>query len=98
MSRAASAVAGAAGEIKAQMPEVASTTRTAMAEVQREMKAGSDEALTTGATLSFGVALGLLLGGAPRLLVGIALLPAAAMAMTLWDRRTRGAKAGATRT
>jgi hypothetical protein len=80
------------------MPEIASSTRTAVAEVQREMQAGSDDALTTGATLSFGVAIGLLIGGAPRLLVGVALLPAAAMAFTLWDRRTRTGRSSGGRT
>jgi hypothetical protein len=88
VSRAASAAASTAGDIAAQMPEVASSTRSAVAEIRREMRAGSDEALTSGATLSFGIAIGLLLGGAPRALVGLAMVPAAAMAVTLWERRS----------
>jgi hypothetical protein len=41
-----------------------------------------------GTTLSVGLALGLLLGGANRLLVILALIPAAAMGFTLLDRQS----------
>jgi len=56
------------------------------------MRTGSDEMLSMGSALSFGLAGGLLLGGAPRLLVAAAFLPAVAMVLTLLDRssRTRG--------
>ena len=43
-----------------------------------------------GTTLSVGLALGLLLGGANRLLVILALIPAAAMGFTLLDRSQTG--------
>jgi hypothetical protein len=46
--------------------------------------------LTTGATLSLGVAIGLLIGGASRLLVVLALIPGVAMGLTLLDRSGRG--------
>ena len=52
------------------------------------MRAGSDEMLTVGGVLSFGFAMGLLVGGANRLLVAGALIPAAAMIITLLDRST----------
>ena len=53
--------------------------------------------LTVGSVLSFGFAMGLLVGGANRLLVAIALIPAAALGLTLLDRPA-GASARASRT
>ena len=53
------------------------------------MRAGSDEMLSVGSVLSFGFAMGLLIGGASRLLVAVALVPAAAMGLTLMDRVSR---------
>ena len=50
------------------------------------MRAGSDEMLSVGSVLSFGFAMGLLVGGASRLLVAVALIPAAMMGLTLLDR------------
>jgi hypothetical protein len=50
------------------------------------MEAGSDQMLAVGASLSLGLALGMLVGGANRLLVAVALIPATAMAFTLLDR------------
>jgi hypothetical protein len=50
------------------------------------MEAGSDEMLAVGASLSLGLAIGMLIGGAPRILVAIALIPATAMGFTLLDR------------
>ena len=46
----------------------------------------SDEVLAVGTSLSLGLAMGLLLGGANRLLVILALIPATAMGLTLFDR------------
>jgi hypothetical protein len=45
----------------------------------------------TGAAFSLGMVTGLILAGANRLLVAIALLPAAAMGATLIDRWNRSA-------
>ena len=53
------------------------------------MRSGSDEMLSVGSVLSFGFAMGLLIGGASRILVTIALIPAAAMGLTLMDRVSR---------
>ena len=58
------------------------------------MEAGSDEALAVGASLSVGLAIGLLLGGANRLLVVLALIPATAMSFTLLDRYAGGRLSG----
>ena len=86
----ASNVRGAAETVVARLPDAAATTKAAVDEAARRIETGSDEMLTTGATLSLGVAIGLLLGGASRILVALALIPAAAMGMTLLDRNTRG--------
>jgi hypothetical protein len=90
----ASGVKGAAETVAARLPEAAATTRAAVDEAARRIETGSDEMLTAGATLSLGLALGLLIGGASRILVTLALIPAAAMGMTLLDRNGRnGARA-----
>jgi hypothetical protein len=86
---AAGTVRGAAGEAVARLPEVAATTRSAIEDANRQMRAGSDEMLSVGSVLSFGFAMGLLIGGASRLLVAVALIPAAAMGLTLMDRVSR---------
>ena len=52
------------------------------------IQSGSDEALAIGTALSTGIAIGLILGGANRLLVGAALVPTAAMGFTLLSRYT----------
>jgi hypothetical protein len=88
----ASGVRGAAETVAARLPEAAANTRAAVDEAARRIETGSDEMLTTGATLSIGVAIGLLLGGANRILVVLALIPAAAMGMTLLDRNTRNGR------
>ena len=89
----AGTVATAASGAVARLPEAAQTTRGAVEEANRAIRAGSDEVLTAGTTLSVGLALGLLLGGANRLLVILALIPAAAMGFTLLDRSQNGRSA-----
>jgi len=68
------------------LPEVAATTRSAIEDANRQMQSGSDEMLAMGTALSFGMAIGMLFGGAPRLFVAGALVPAAAMVITLFTR------------
>jgi hypothetical protein len=78
-----------AGEVVNRLPAAAASTREAITTATRQMESSSDEMLTAGTMLSLGVALGLLLAGSNRLLVAIALIPAAAMGATLIDRRSR---------
>lgn len=85
---AAGTVKDAANEAVARLPEAAATTRVALADAQRAIESGSDETLSAGTLVAFGFALGLLVGGANRLLVLLALVPAAAMGITLLDRQT----------
>jgi hypothetical protein len=89
VSEAAGTVRGAAEDAVARFPEVAATTRSAIEDANRQMRAGSDEMLTIGSVLSFGFAMGLLVGGASRLLVAGALVPTAMMGLTLLDRSSR---------
>jgi hypothetical protein len=57
-----------------------------MSEARRAIRSGTDEGLAAGTILSFGLAIGLLIGRANRLLVLTALIPAAAMGSTLLER------------
>ena len=85
---AADTVRGVANEAAARLPEAAATTRDAISDARRTIDSGSDETLSAGTLVAFGFALGLLVGGANRLLVMLALVPAAAMGLTLLDRQT----------
>jgi hypothetical protein len=93
----ANEVADRASAVASRLPEAAATTRSAVEEAARRMEAGSDEALAVGTSLSVGLAIGLLLGGANRVLVALALIPATAMGFTLLDRYAGGRGTTATR-
>jgi len=69
------------------VPEVARVSRGAVDDLVRSIETGSDERVSAGVTLSLGLALGMLLGGAPRLLIAFALAPVAIMSLVLADRR-----------
>ena len=73
----------------ARVPEIADSTRAAVDGALRQMESGSDEALTAGASLALGAAIGMLVGGAPRLFIVVALVPVAAIGAILLDRQTR---------
>lgn len=81
-------VTTAANDAMAKLPDAATTTRDALAEANRTITASSDDTLSAGTLVSVGFALGLLVGGANRFLVLLALLPAAAMGLTLLDRQS----------
>lgn len=85
---AADTVRSVANDAVAKLPEAAATTRVALADARRTIDSGSDETLSAGTLVAFGFALGLLIGGANRLLVVLALIPAAAMGLTLLDRQS----------
>ena len=82
----ATEVAEKANAVASRLPEAAATTRSAVEEAARRMEAGSDQMLAVGASLSLGLAIGMLIGGANRILVALALIPATAMGFTLLDR------------
>ena len=83
----ADTVAGVAGEVSARLPEAAGTTRDAFQEANRMVRAGSDETLKVVGALSIGFAGGLLLGGAPRILVIVSLVPALLVGSEFVDRK-----------
>jgi hypothetical protein len=89
-SQVAETVSGVAGEVGARLPEAATGTRSAIDEATRRVRSGSDTSLKIGGALSIGFALGLLIGGANRLLVVAALLPAALIGSTLVERMEEG--------
>jgi len=69
------------------MPEVARNSRTLMEDAMQNIERSSDERVAAGVTLSLGLAIGMLLGGAPRILTVLALVPVAAFGLVLMDRR-----------
>lgn len=89
MREAAGTMRDVAAEVATQLPSVAATTRDVMEQAAQSMETSTSETLMAGTTLSLGLALGLLIGGANRILVALALLPAAAMGATLLDRQAR---------
>ena len=83
-------VADKASAVAARLPEAAATTRSAVEEAARMIEAGTDEMLAMGTSLAMGLAIGMLVGGAPRILVAAALVPATAMGFTLLNRSNGG--------
>ena len=86
----AGSVMAAAGDAVSHLPEAAATTRDALVDANRAIRSGSDESLSAGTLVTVGFALGLFVGGANRLLVLVALIPAALMGLTLMDRQNTG--------
>jgi hypothetical protein len=77
-----------AGEIATRLPDAAASTRVVVGQANVQMQASSNETLIAGTSLSVGVAIGLWAAGSSRILVLMALIPAAAMGSTLLERRT----------
>ena len=88
-------VKGAIENVSRSVPDVARASRSAVDDLFRVIETGSDERVTAGVSLSLGLALGMLLGSAPRLLVIIALAPVVAAGLVLADRRTKGSSSRA---
>jgi ABC-type uncharacterized transport system ATPase subunit len=82
-------VRGAIENVGRQVPEVARASRRSIDDMFKAIETGSDERVSAGVTLSIGLAIGMLLGGAPRLLILAALAPVAAMGLVMEDRRKR---------
>ena len=92
---AAREVRSALAGVGRSMPQVARVSRGAVDDLMRAIETGSDQQVTFGVSLSLGLAIGMLLGGAPRPLIALALAPVAIMGMALVDRRTGRTKSGA---
>ncbi|MBI3748620.1 MAG: hypothetical protein HY262_07225 [Chloroflexi bacterium] len=90
VSTAAGSAAAAASDAASQVPAIAEGARSVLVDANRQIRAGSDEVLIVGGALSLGFAMGLLFGGANRLLVAAAMLPAASMGLTILERANQG--------
>lgn len=95
------AVQGAVHEVRGALvgagrsvPAVVGASRSAIGDLYRVIDSGSDERIAAGVTLSLGLAIGMLIGGAPRLLIALALAPLVAMGLVLADRQAAPAKVG----
>jgi hypothetical protein len=75
------------GGVGRSMPDVARASRTAVDDLVRTIETGSDERVSAGVSLSLGLAIGMLIGGAPRILIALALAPVAIMGVVISDRR-----------
>lgn len=88
-------VRGALDDVRRSVPEVARASRAAVDDMVTAMEKSSNDRAQAGVTMSLGLAVGMLLGGAPRLFVLVALVPVAAMALALGSRRSKGGPASA---
>ncbi|MEO6208211.1 MAG: hypothetical protein ABIP77_09695 [Candidatus Limnocylindrales bacterium] len=82
----ADSVAGAAGEVTSRIPEVTQSTKDALTEANRMVHRGSDDTLRIIGSASIGFAVGLLVGGANRILIVASLVPAALIGATMVER------------
>ena len=98
VSAAVAEVRGALENVSRSVPDMARASRSAVDDMFKAIESGSDERVSAGVTLSLGLAIGMLLGGAPRLLILAALAPVAAMGLVLQDRRKRSSSSRATAT
>jgi hypothetical protein len=80
-------VGDAVDTVRTTIPEVARASRELAGEALQRIEAGSDQQISAGATMSLGLAIGMLLGGAPRILIAFALVPVAAIGIVLLGRR-----------
>lgn len=86
VSDAAGALKSVTEDAAARLPGIAATGRSTFDDANRRIAAGSDEMVRLGTAMSFGFAIGLLIGGANRLLVGAAFVPVCMLGLALLDR------------
>jgi hypothetical protein len=80
------AVAGTAAE---RLPSAVAQAQSTVDDTARVLNQWPDQRLVVGTSFSIGLGVGMFLSGTNRLLVAVALIPAAAMAATLMGRDTR---------
>jgi hypothetical protein len=85
---AAGAAKVAAEDVATRLPGMAAMGRSAFDDATRRIDASSDEMVRLGTAAGFGFAVGLLVGGANRLLVGAAFVPVGMLGMALLERST----------
>jgi len=86
VSDAAAAAGSLATDASTRLPGVAATTRAAFGDANLRIRASSDEMLRLGTAVSFGLAAGLLIAGANRILVAAAMIPVGMMGMAMLER------------
>lgn len=86
VSDAAAAAASLATDASTRLPGVASTARATFDDANLRIRASSDEMLRLGTAVSFGLAAGLLLAGANRILVAAAMVPVGMMGLAMLER------------
>jgi hypothetical protein len=96
VAAAANQVRGALQGVSNQVPQVARASRGAIDDLYRMIDGSSDERVTAGVTLSLGLAIGMLLGGANRLLIALSLIPVAITGFVMADRRTASGRTART--
>ena len=82
----ADTVASVAGDVSARLPDAAAGTGRAFDDARKLVQSGSDDTLKLVGAMSVGFAVGLLVGGANRLLVIAALVPTGLIATTIVER------------
>lgn len=80
-------VLAGAEQAAGQMPDVIAGAGSYAQEAQQTLEAMPNQALIVGSSFSVGLAIGLLVGGSPRALVLLAIIPGTAMAVTLLARQ-----------
>jgi hypothetical protein len=80
------------------MPDAMAGAQVAARDTQRRLDEMSDQNLLAGASFSLGLAIGLFVSGANRLIVALTLVPAAAMLTTMIGREKQAAEADAATT
>jgi hypothetical protein len=75
-----------AGQMAEKLPDALAGAQVAARDTQKALDSMPDQTLLVGASFSLGLAVGMFFAGANRLLVLLALAPAAAMAATLFGR------------
>jgi hypothetical protein len=90
---AAGSLADAAGELEERLAGAAEMTEAGVRAANDRLRERSDASLGLLGSFSVGLAAGLLLGGANRLLIAVALIPAALVGGILLERMDRPRRA-----
>lgn len=96
MAGAQERIRAGVGKAADAMPDAMANAQSAARDTQRRLDQMADDHLLAGASFSLGLAIGLFVSGASRLLVAVTLVPAAAMLTTLMNREREAAATGET--
>jgi len=94
MAGAQERIRAGVGKAADAMPDAMASAHSAARDAQSRLDQMTDDNLLAGASFSLGLAIGLFVSGASRLLVALTLVPAAAMLTTLMNREREAATNG----